>query len=650
MIKQLSILILIIPLFWGCSMYDDLRNDLNDLTERVEALEYLCESINNDIAALQVTVEALEAGDYITSIEPMITNNEVAGYVLTFAKYGSVTIYNGKDGTDGQDGEDGKDGYTPQIGVSIGEDGAYYWTLDGEWLLDADGNKIPVSGKDGADGSDGEDGADGKDGITPQLMIKDDYWYVSYDKGVWIKLGKATGEDGSDGSDGSDGKDGQDGEKGDSIFSNVTYDDSYVYLVLANNGVTLTIPRKIDKFDITFEGGNEFVCASGETVSIPYTLSYGGKNAEVVAIPFGEWDVTVRQITDVAGVIDVNAPSPMREGEILILASDGDEKTIMRKLIFDKGYINVISQIFVTDSDSSSLEVTLGTNTDYTIIIPDDAKSWISVADVGTKSLARTDVVTFDIRVNLGTTRTANISFVDEANELLNTVEISQAGVSAAKNEIWYTSSDGRPVFPTNYDEAAYAGPDIVKNTYGKEKGVIVFAEDLDTLWHTAFARCENLTGITIPEGVVHIDGWAFQDCKNLTGVTIPQGVVCIDNYAFDSCSSLVEINLPESLTYIGESAFSWCLSLVEITIPEHVTDIGYAAFGNANERIYRTIFCRPAVPPVLHGIEGAISWEGPAFSIATTIYVPTESLGLYKSASIWRKSANQIKGYDFAE
>ena len=66
-----------------------------------------------------------------------------------------MTIYHGQDGAegapgqDGLDGTNGKDGHTPVIGVRQDEDGVYYWTLNGEWLLDEEGNKIRVTGEDG---------------------------------------------------------------------------------------------------------------------------------------------------------------------------------------------------------------------------------------------------------------------------------------------------------------------------------------------------------------------------------------------------------------------------------------------------------------------------------------------------------------------
>ena len=236
----------------SCSKFDDTaiwdklneqEETLNDHEKRIAALEELCRQLNTNIDALQTIVEALEKKDYVTNVSPIREDGEIVGYTISFANSDTITIYNGKDGVDGTDG---KDGYTPQIGVMKDTDGIYYWTIDGEWLLDGKGNKIKAIGVDGENGKDGTNGVDGIDGITPRLKIDNDYWYVSYDEGAtWIELGRATGEDGADGSDGSDGED------GDNIFSSVTQDEEYVYFNLAD-GTMITLPKH-DKENIQFE-------------------------------------------------------------------------------------------------------------------------------------------------------------------------------------------------------------------------------------------------------------------------------------------------------------------------------------------------------------------------------------------------------------
>lgn len=210
----------------SCSEYDDTEiwNKLSDHENRIVKLEELCRQMNTNITALQTIVNALQKNDYITNVAPVREDGKIIGYTITFAYSDTITIYHGengqdgedgKDGKDGADGQNGKDGYTPKIGVMKDSDGVYYWTVDGEWLLDDKGNKIKAEGNDGKNGENGSDGTNGSDGITPQLKIENNYWFVSYDNGkTWIQLYKATGED------------------GDNYFKEVYEQDGYMYFVL----------------------------------------------------------------------------------------------------------------------------------------------------------------------------------------------------------------------------------------------------------------------------------------------------------------------------------------------------------------------------------------------------------------------------------
>lgn len=191
--------------------YDDsaIKDRLDRLESKIERLENLCAEINTNIAAIQVILDVLQKNDYITAITPIVKDNDTVGYTLSFSKSPSITIYNG------QNGKDGKDGYTPQIGVKQDSEGIYYWTIDGDWLLDSNGNKIQAIGVNGQNG---------KDGTTPRLKIENGYWYISYDNGTtWTILGQATGKD------------------GDTLFAEIIITDNYVDIKLSN-GTQFQIP------------------------------------------------------------------------------------------------------------------------------------------------------------------------------------------------------------------------------------------------------------------------------------------------------------------------------------------------------------------------------------------------------------------------
>ena len=186
----------------SCQEFDDsaIWDKLDDHESRIMNLEELCKQMNTNIASLQTLVTALQNNDYVTAVIPVTKDNKTVGYTISFTKSQPITIYHGEDGTDGKDGingkdgVDGKDGSTPLIGVRKDTDGTYYWTLNGDWLLDASGKKIKAQGTDGQEGVHGKDGQNGK---TPEFKIENGDWYVSYDDGVsWNLIGKATGADG----------------------------------------------------------------------------------------------------------------------------------------------------------------------------------------------------------------------------------------------------------------------------------------------------------------------------------------------------------------------------------------------------------------------------------------------------------------------
>ena len=244
--KLLTFATIVVAMVLSSCEFDDseIWDKLKDHEKRITALEELCKQMNTNITSLQTLVNAHEKRDYITNVSVIRKDGEEIGYTISFANSNTITIYHGQDGTDGKDGQDGangkdgqdgKDGYTPKIGIKKDTNDVYYWTLDGEWLLDGDGNKVK------AVGTDGENGQDGANGVTPRLKIENDYWYVSYDEGVtWIEVGKAIDDNSYNSVDGLD-----------SVFSSVIQDDEYVYFNLTD-GTMITLPKH-DKGDIQFD-------------------------------------------------------------------------------------------------------------------------------------------------------------------------------------------------------------------------------------------------------------------------------------------------------------------------------------------------------------------------------------------------------------
>ena len=546
--KKLLSLLMCGLLLFGCGdKYDDsaLRNDLNDLENRVAKLEELCKQMNTNISSLQKIVEALQDNLSISKVEQISD-----GYIIHFSDGSTATIKNGKNSED-----------APIIGVKKDTDGIYYWTLDGEWLTDEKGNKVKAQGTDGKDGVDGEDGTNGKDGITPQLKIENGRWMLSMDNGkTWTDIGQATGADGTDGEDGVDGKDGTNG-----IFKSVTEDNDNVYFTLEDDSV-ITIPKSDNsKFAIAFDTTDIAILNGGESKTISYTITSATKNTVVKAIAQDGWKVKVDATSTDKGTITITAPNPIVESEILVFANDGSYRTVMVSLNCMQGQINIADNSINATSAGGTQEIKLTTNLDYTIEIPEDAQSWLSLAPE-TRAL-REDTIVFEVTANEGMQRYTTVALKDEQGKILQTIIFRQLGTCT---EVHVETKGELENELAGYD---YANIESLKIT-----GVL---NDVDFLF--IYRMMPNLKNLDIAEvNITALPIQAFYKSTNVENLILPNTLITIGEEMFYQ-SKLKTVVIPANATTIGNSAFEQCASLISIDIPANVETIGTAVFGGCS-------------------------------------------------------------------
>ena len=585
--------IVMAALFSSCSQkYDDtaLRSELTQLSERVAALEKLCGKLNENIESLQTIVNALQNNDYVKSITPIVENGVEVGYEIEFTKSGKVEIYHG---------ENGADASAPVIGVRQHE-GVYYWTLDGEWLLDENGNKIKAEGVDGQNGQngqngqDGTNGSDGQDGVTPQLKIEEGYWYVSYDGGqTWTKLDKAVGEDGMDGADGTDG------ENGDAFFQSVTQDDKNVYIILAD-GTQIVVPKYVE-LDVVFDLSALSEVKTNSEIAVDYIVTGSADKVDVEVIPTPDLraEVVPSTASRKEGKILVRTGSSFdAASKVIVFVSDG-QKVVMKSIAVQVIPDSESAQLYIYNGATKNVtkdggEVTLSfiTNVDCHAVVEASAQDWISV--VSTRALERKSV-TLRVAANSGDRRSAKVTVQSQDGALSVEYTIVQLGAAGsgnpsdpgtgkpAANEIYYTSRNGKVVTPYNPD---VFGAVIISNTYADGMGVIVFDKAVTSIGDHAFALLDDLTSVVIPEGVTSIGSYAFYGCDNLTNFVIPEGVTSIGSYAFGDCDNLTNVVIPEGVTSIGSDAFGVCGNLISVQLPESLTSLGSSAFSGCKNLI----------------------------------------------------------------
>lgn len=368
--KIAATILVILTLFSACGKYDDsdIRKEINGIQAQIENLYHQCYMLKD-------LLSAIENRDVVVSVTDL---SDGSGYVIKFSSGRTITLRNGSDGQ------------TPNVGVRQDSDGVYYWTIDGEWLLDGNGKKIR---------------AQGDDGIVPKMKIEDGWWFVSYDEGKnWRKLSKATGED------------------GDSFFSSVT-DNGETVTVKLKDGTTFDIPKAKGELGIRFSESEDIGISAGETKAIEYTIVNGSAGTLVKVFGQNGWNARVQKKDASQGSIIVTAPSPLVEGEVVVLVYEGDSKTVVRFLNFVKGTISAPKEAYSFSGKEGTYEVNLDTNVDYDVNIPAEASSWLSYDGLQTKAM-RQDRLGFHVAQNFGPDpRTAVVTITDKAKE--NTVKIS---------------------------------------------------------------------------------------------------------------------------------------------------------------------------------------------------------------------------------
>ena len=118
-------------------------------------------------------------------------------------------------------------------------------------------------------------------------------------------------------------------------------------------------------------------------------------------------------------------------------------------------------------------------------------------------------------------------------------------------------------------EEAFYQDNDIVK---------VICPGSLKVVGNFAFALCEKLEEVVLPESLCGTLCETFTESPALRRVDIPRGITEIGNDAFSYCSGLEAVTIPDTVKRIDDRAFFKCSSLKELYIPDSVEEIDTAA------------------------------------------------------------------------
>lgn len=360
-IGLLGILPAALSLLSGCTGM--VEAELDQTHAKLAALQALAASVNKDLTTLDLIVAQLDEGHTILPDTFVETED---GYEVSFRDGKKIFIPFGMDGVDGRT--------LIPIGVKD-EDGIYYWTVDGEWLLDAEGNKIRA----GAD--------QGVDGIAPQIKVEDGFWWISTDGGVsFERLASCEEMDGA------------------GVFKGINLDDPRKAVLTLWDGTELEIPT-LPALKLSFSGPvlDTVLIAAGETLSIPYEVLVEGETEEPLIVTSGTDGTYTPKLADptrASGVVEVTAPEPFVEGYFLLSATC-DGFSALKMITFREREVAPADPFIAVrlGSGADTCVVAYKANFEYQLLLP--GNDWLQAV-----SDPESGTVTFTVTPNVRENKT----------------------------------------------------------------------------------------------------------------------------------------------------------------------------------------------------------------------------------------------------
>ena len=270
------------------SCYDDndIKSSINNLDDRVTELEKAVTSMQSEIASIKQITSVLEENALVSSV----IEDEEGNVLVVFSNDTQTLIQNLKSMSDSE-----ALSKAPVLAL-IEEDGKHYWGVNSNngavALLDADGNKMPVSGK------------------SPMVRInsKTKEWEVSTNEGVlWGGTGVYADDDNA-------------------LISSIDQDDNYVYFNLAGD-VQIKIAKETE-MSLTIVSGPQFLNYD-QSVVLPLRMKGVYKSA--ISKPDG-WRVSITEDGLLVKSPSENNEYAELEGVVALTAVSSNGKSIIAEV------------------------------------------------------------------------------------------------------------------------------------------------------------------------------------------------------------------------------------------------------------------------------------------------------------------------------
>lgn len=364
------------------------------------------------------------------------------------------------------------------------------------------------------------------------------------------------------------------------------------------NLTTITIPNSV----ATIGNGAFANCSGLASITIPNSVSTIGNGA----------------FNGCTGLSSITIPNSVKTIEDYAFSGCSGLTSVSIPITVD----SIGSNVFRSCTNLSSIvvennSVKTGRNNTRDILNLKKIKapaSFINISGGVDETIVRSEIYTTKLDtviINSGEINNNALKFLMLSNRTLKKLDIKESTNTALTEEFLYNFySLESLMLPKNLQKIQYK--EFTECMALKE---IIVPATVSEIGKRSFENCRSLTTVTFEANsqLKTIDNWAFYACHGLQSLAIPNGVTTIGDGAFWGCDYMTNVSLPSSMKSISDNGFEGCKSINKITIESTIPP---TIFTNTFNKVNKNI----------------------------PLYVPDESVSLYKSAFGWKDFYN-IKG-----
>lgn len=505
---------------------EELTASFDRLEERIEALEAVQEQVENLAKLLNAS-----AKNYLIR---SAATDENGNTTVVFAD-GTKAVF-----------KNGEAGYTPSVGVKPGDDGLLYWAIDGEFMLDAENQKVSVQPV----------------AKLPQFKFENNVWEYSFDGQSWTPV-----------------------DGGDFSANKVSYTedkDSYTFTIGNHSGIRVGKYRPLEVLFISEvnNNGTQFLVSNEAApfVTLNYTILGMEDVASHLVMALASNGFTA-EINKESRTITINKNSGVWDkSELTVILGDGGQRTIVRKLQFVSSLSGDNTQLSPSSNQENELPVASKATQQIISVTSDflvnDVKAtsdadWVTInagSQIQSSRAASEYKLILDVVKN-NTTQERTATVTVTAGDKLISFTIRQAAKEATDPKVALIEFDGSGDIKGFIEAFMKENPEEAT----KKTMKIVCAAELDESQQGAITQLFRADGIlknfeTLDLSEVNIkDLYYFNKDVTLKSLILPDGMETIQTAAL-SASNYTELVIPSSVKYVYHDAFKSCAALTKVT------------------------------------------------------------------------------------